>query len=740
LAAALVAAAAGSAQAAAPPALVTVTTAGVPANETTAQNGASLSSDGNLVAFVSASPSLVPGDTNGVADVFVRDVAAGTTTLVSAGIGGPANGASSNARISANGRYVVFSSLASNLVPGDTNGASDVFERDLQTGQTTLVSASAAGAQGNGPSGEAPSDISADGAEVSFSSAASNLVPGDTNGIRDVFVWTRGTGAVDRVSVAGDGTQAAAGASGASAISADGRYVAFTSTAPNLVPGDTNLAMDVFVHDRVTGATVRASVTSTGGQAATSSSLVPGALSGNGQVVVFDTSAPLDPADTGGDDVYVRDLAAGTTERVSVNTAGAGANGNSSAATISTDGRFVSFESSATNLDPADTGGDEDVFVRDRVAGVTQLVSTSTWPLQISQSADISGDGQFVALTTTAPDVVPGDTAASYGQGWDVIRFPSGFDPPVDQTAPSISCASDDGSWHGANVSLACTATDAGSGLADPTQASFVLTTSVPAGTETATAVTNAVQVCDQAGNCATAGPVGGIRVDRLAPQIAITSPTDGASFALGSSAAAAFSCTDGGSGVATCTGSVPDGAPLDTSSAGQHTFTVQAADAAGNTASATVTYSVVSAGYQWLGWSWPYASDHVNRDEAGRTIPLGFLIRGAAPRNLVAGVWVAPVACGGNAAALPGDPSSQTADWQGPWSLPDGRTMLLWRTSRSYAGSCRQVLLQLTDGSIHRLLFDFRGSGGCSGAHHDDHDRGAGRHRHGDHGHGHGF
>ncbi len=711
---------------------MTVTTAGVPANETTAQNGASLSSDGNLVAFVSASPSLVPGDTNGVADVFVRDVAAGTTTLVSAGIGGPANGASSNPRISANGRYVVFSSLASNLVPGDANGVSDVFERDLQTGQTTLVSASAAGAEGNGPSGEAPSDVSADGGEVSFSSAASNLVPGDTNGIRDVFVWTRATGAIDRVSVAGDGTQAAAGASAASAISADGRYVAFTSTAPNLVAGDTNLVQDVFVHDRVTGSTVRASVTSTGGQASTSSSLVPGALSGNGELVAFDTSAPLDPADTGGTDVYVRDLAAGTTERDSVNSAGAGANGNSSAATMSTDGRYVSFESSATNLDPADTGGDEDVFVRDRVAGVTQLVSTSSWPLQISQSADISGDGRFVALTTTAPDVVPGDTAGSFGQGWDVIRFASGFDPPVDQTAPSISCASDDGAWHAANVSLACTASDAGSGLADPAQASFALTTSVPAGTETAAAVTNTAQVCDQSGNCATAGPIAGIRVDRLAPQITLTSPIDGASFALGSTAAAAFSCADGGSGMATCTGSVANGAPLDTSSAGPHTFTVQAADATGNTASVTVTYTVVAAGYQWLGWSWPYSSDRANGAEAGRTIPLGFLVRGAAPRNLVAGVWVAPVACGSNAAALPGDPSAQAADWQGPWSLPDGRTVLLWRTNRSFAGSCRQVLLQLTDGSVHRLLFDFRGNGGCSGGHRDDHDSGDGRHHHG--------
>ena len=225
---------------------------------------------------------------------------------------------------------------------------------------------------------------------------------GDSNHSRDVFVWTRAGGAVERVSVAGDGSQAAAGASDASSISADGRYVAFASTAPNLVAGDTNLAADVFVHDRVTGTTVRASVTAGGGQAATASSLQPGGLSADGQVVAFDTAAPLAAGDTGGNDVYVRDLAAGTTERISVNSAGLGANGNSSAAAISADGRYVAFESSATNLDPADTGGDEDVFVRDRVSGLTRLVSASASPTQISQAAAISADARFVALATTA--------------------------------------------------------------------------------------------------------------------------------------------------------------------------------------------------------------------------------------------------------------------------------------------------------------------------------------------------
>ena len=703
---ALVAASAGSALAAVPPALVTVTTGGVSANETAPQDGVSVSADGTLVAFVSSSPNLVAGDTNGVRDVFVRNLVTGTTTRASVGAGGQANGASSNARISADGRFVVFTSLATNLVAGDTNGVADVFERDLATGQTTRVSASAGGDQGNDASGGAPSGISADGGAISFSSAASNLVPGDTNHCRDVFVWTRATGAVERVSVAGDGTQAAAGASDASSISADGRYVAFASTAPNLVAGDTNLSADVFVHDRATGSTVRASVTAGGGQAATASSLQPGGLSANGQLVAFDTTAPLVTGDTGGTDVYVRDLAAGTTERISVNNAGLGANGNSSAAAISADGRYVAFESSATNLDPADTGGDEDVFVRDRVAGLTRLVSASASPIQISQSAAISADARFVALATTAPDLAPGDTAIGFGTGWDVVRLASPFDPPADRAAPAVTCAADDGTWHADNVTLWCTASDAGSGLANAGQVGFALATSVPAGSETADAVTGAVQVCDRAGNCATAGPIGGIRIDRRAPQITIAAPLDGSVVLLGDTRKASFTCSDGGSGLAACTGTVADGAALDTTAPGTHSFTVNATDAVGNHSTVTVSYGVR---FPWLGWQPPLSGDRPNAAQAGRTIPVGFGVGGAGHANVIASVAVAPVACGGSSAVAARDPSTTAAEWNVPGSHGGTDSMLLWRTSKAFDGSCRQLLVQLTDGSLHRLTFSFR-------------------------------
>jgi Tol biopolymer transport system component len=702
---ALVAATAGSALASAPPALVTVTTGGVPANETTPQDGISVSADGTLVAFASGSPNLVPGDTNGVRDVFVRNLVTGTTTLVSVGAGGQANGASSNAHISTDGRFVVFTSLAGNLVAGDTNGVADVFERDLATGQTTRVS-SAGGVQGNDTSGEAASGISADGGTISFSSAASNLVPGDTNHSRDVFVWTRADGAVERVSVAGDGSQAAAGASDASSISADGRYVAFASTAPNLVAGDTNLAADVFVHDRVTGSTVRASVSAGGGQAATASSLQPGGLSADGQVVAFDTAAPLAAGDTGGTDVYVRNLAAGTTERISVDSAGLGANGNSSTAAISADGRYVAFESSATNLDPADTGGDEDVFVRDRVSGLTRLVSASASPTQISQAAAISADARFVALATTAPDMVAGDTAQGFGTGWDVVRLASPFDPPADRAAPVVTCAADDGAWHADNVTLWCAASDAGSGLANAGQAAFALTTAVAAGNETANAATGAVQVCDRAGNCATAGPINGIRVDRRGPQITIAAPLDGSELVLGATRSASFTCSDGGSGVAGCTGTVADGAALDTATPGTHSFTVTATDAVGNHATATVSYGVR---FPWLGWEPPLSGDRPNAAQAGRTIPVRFAVGGAGKANVIASVRVAPVACAGSSTVAPGDPSLAAADWSVPGNHGGSDSMLLWRTTKAFGGSCRQLLVQLTDGSVHRLTFNFR-------------------------------
>jgi hypothetical protein len=194
-------------------------------------------------------PMLLMGALNTRTNAMMPDeVAIGTTTRVSvASDGTQGNSGSAWSAISADGRYVAFESYASNLMPGDTNGVRDIFVHDRQTGQTNRVSVASGGIQSNNFSELA--SISADGRYVAFYSGASNLVPGDTNGAGDVFVHDRQTGQTSRVSVASDGMQGNSG-SLAPSISADGRYVAFHSIASNLVPGDTNGATDVFVHER----------------------------------------------------------------------------------------------------------------------------------------------------------------------------------------------------------------------------------------------------------------------------------------------------------------------------------------------------------------------------------------------------------------------------------------------------------------------------------------------------------
>src|SRR6185436_5012987 len=196
-----------------------------------------ISADGRFVAFASSASNLVAGDTNGTNDIFLRDRAAGTTVLLSVDSAGTqGNGPSQSPAISADGHLVAFLSVASNLVPGDTNSGSDVFVRDLQSATTERVSVTSNGSQVYA-GGTYPS-ISADGAYVAFISAAPDLVAGDTNGVLDVFLRNRTSGTTERVSVGSGGVEGD-DRSGFAAISADGRYVVFQSKATNLVPGDT---------------------------------------------------------------------------------------------------------------------------------------------------------------------------------------------------------------------------------------------------------------------------------------------------------------------------------------------------------------------------------------------------------------------------------------------------------------------------------------------------------------------
>ncbi|MGH8893485.1 MAG: TolB family protein, partial [Actinomycetes bacterium] len=209
--------------------------------------GLALSADGRYVVFDSYANNLVPGDTNGVPDVFVHDRQTGTTSRISVASDGSQvyyGDISFGLALSADGRYVAFGSSTGRLVPGDTNGKFDVFVHDRRTGTTSRVSLASDGRQVYNDSGQAV--ISADGRHVGFMSFAGRLVPGDSNGAEDVFVHDRRTGATSRVSVASDGSQANE-ANSWPAVSADGRHVAFISRASNLVTGDTNRTEDVFV-------------------------------------------------------------------------------------------------------------------------------------------------------------------------------------------------------------------------------------------------------------------------------------------------------------------------------------------------------------------------------------------------------------------------------------------------------------------------------------------------------------
>ena len=327
----------------------------------------SISSDGRYVAFGSAASNLVSGDGNGATDIFVRDRTTDATTRVSVASGGTeGNGYSYEPSISSDGRYVAFDSNAGNLVSGDTNFSSDVFVHDRNTRVTMRVSVATSGTEGNGDSFN-PS-ISSDGRYVTFESDASNLVSGDGNSVPDIFVHDRDTNIITLVSVATGGALGNNSSYGPS-ISSDGRFVAFQSVASNLVSGDTNGVLDIFVHDRTTGATTRVSVDTSGTQG-NGDSFNP-SISPNGYYVAFDSAASnLMSGDTNGVlDIFVHDLMMGATARVSVDSSGTQGNNISDWPSISSDGGYVAFMSIASNLVSGDTNGVPDVFVHER--GVT---------------------------------------------------------------------------------------------------------------------------------------------------------------------------------------------------------------------------------------------------------------------------------------------------------------------------------------------------------------------------------
>jgi Tol biopolymer transport system component len=269
-------------------------------------------------------------------------------------------GQSTDAAVSGNGRFVVFQSEATNLASGDSNGNFDVFIRDRKKGTTRRVSVSSSGVEGNDDSREA--SVSADGRYVLFASSATNLVPNDDNGKRDAFVRDRWTGKTRRVNVSSDEVPANDDASYMS-ISASGRFVAFESRATNLVKHDTNGESDVFVRDHKERTTRRVSVSSAENEATGWSGYAK--ISPSGRFVVFEAAdTNLVTGDMHGViDIFVRDLVNGTTRRITSKAGGVSPMGSQFPA-ITSDGRFVAFESDVVNHVADDTNGYNDIFVR----------------------------------------------------------------------------------------------------------------------------------------------------------------------------------------------------------------------------------------------------------------------------------------------------------------------------------------------------------------------------------------
>lgn len=369
-----------------------------------------ISADGRYVAFESMASDLVAGDSNQAFDVFVHDRATGVTERVSVATDGTeGNGESLQPAISGDGRYVAFMSLARNLVEGDTNRAQDVFVHDRQAGTTERVSVAADGSEGNG--GSLQPALTPDGRYVAFFSWATNLVAEDTNDVADVFIRELEGGSVERISVRSGGGLAN-GHSAQPVMSFDGRYVAFYSYASDLVPQDTNGAIDVFVRDREARTTERVSV-GAAGREANGSSWWP-AISADGRHVAFNSVATnLVPADANGaGDAFVHDRQTGATERVSVAADGSELGGESGRPSISADGRYVAFYTYSTLPGEGSFLLVPHAFVRDRATGSTERVSVadddSRGNLGGAQPA-VSADGRHVAFESLSTNLVPGD-------------------------------------------------------------------------------------------------------------------------------------------------------------------------------------------------------------------------------------------------------------------------------------------------------------------------------------------
>jgi DNA-binding beta-propeller fold protein YncE len=280
-------------------------------------------------------------------------------------------------------------------------------------------------------------------------------------------------------------------------------------------------------------------------------------------------------------------------------------------------------------------------------------------------------------------------------------------DVKLDKTAPQVNCEGADGAWHRSDVSVACSGSDTGAGLAHDGDASFTLSTKVPADTETTDAATGSRDVCDLADNCTPGGPVGGNKIDNKAPDITIAAPTDGSSVLLHQAVAADYGCVDGGSGLASCDGTVPNGRGIDTGSVGSKSFRVGARDEVGNEASVGAAYNVI---YDYAGFYAPVNNPPaLNTVKAGAAIPVKFGLHGDQGLEVLAGPPSSTaITCDRWAQLDPVETLTTSASGL-TYDSDEGQYVYVWKTVNSWAGSCRQLVLRLDDSTIHRASFEFR-------------------------------
>jgi FG-GAP-like repeat len=337
---------------------------------------------------------------------------------------------------------------------------------------------------------------------------------------------------------------------------------------------------------------------------------------------------------------------------------------------------------------------------------------------KLSWSSDVDGPlgtgrllhAQGLSEGTHHVTLTASDTDGQTDTATVVVNVVAGYEnpDPDDSTPPTVDCGVPDAAWHAADVGIACTASDGGSGLANPGDASFSLSTDVAAGTEDSDAPTESRNVCDRAGNCAVAGPITGNKVDKQGPGIAISAPANGANYVLGQAVSADYACADGGSGVASCTGTAPDGANFDTSSLGTKAFQVNATDGVGNQSSRSVDYGVV---YDFRGFFRPVDNPPtVNVVKAGSAVPVKFSLGNDYGLDIFAeGYPQSGRVANDPNAAMDNIEVTVSAGSSGlSYDAAAKQYTYVWKSSKEWAGTSRQLIVKLEDGTEHIAFFKF--------------------------------